>query len=41
VTSIAKIALHWDLREKLFKSLGKLEPMNLTVVEEYQDRIAA
>lgn len=31
----------WDLREKLFKSLKKLEPMSLAVVEEYQDRIAA
>ena len=31
----------WDLREKLFKSLNKLEPMSLAVVEEYQDRIAA
>jgi hypothetical protein len=31
----------WDLREKLFKSLSKLEPMSLAVVEEYQDQIAA
>ena len=31
----------WDLREKLFKSLNKLEPMSLATVEEYQDRIAA
>lgn len=31
----------WDLREKLFKSLNKLEPMSLAVVEEYQDQIAA
>lgn len=31
----------WDLREKLFKSLNKLEPMSLALTEEYQDRIAA
>jgi len=31
----------WDLRGKLFKSLNKLEPMSLTVAEEYQDRISA
>ena len=31
----------WDLRDKLFKSLDKLEPMSLALVEEYQDQIAA
>jgi len=30
----------WDLRGKLFKSLDKLESASLTLVEEYQDRIA-